>query len=336
MRSEISATSPTIVKNAKEWLTEAARDPATPPTLMYEGYRLLEETDSPLVLEITESLGPEWSLCRARLANGDAIAGANAFTDRSWFSPAVNDRYLDRILERALRHHRHALINGCQQMLERADLQEGERIGALTLAGFIGADALANSIRVAWDSTPNKHDILIAALWAGVRCGTQNPASLLDPMIRVWSTLSDEHLNGSLSDQGRVADNLRSAVRRGISVPVLNYLVDIATRNEPARSLIAYVLKQVNHPIAVQYLVMLTAEMENRADREGSTSLWSLLLKHDWDPTRNFGIGYCRFDVGSSRAESHGRLMGRWWRSWRRVRLMRSSSVIGMVAPMHR
>jgi hypothetical protein len=174
-------------------------------------------------------------------------------------------------------------------MLEKANLQEAERIGALTLAGFIGADELANSIRVAWDSTPDKHSILIAALWAGVRCGAQSPAPLLDPMIRVWSTLSDERLNGSLSDRGRVADDLRSAMRRGISVPVLNYLVDLARMNEPARRLIAYVLKQVNHPIAVQYLVMLTAEMENRADREGSTSLWSLLLKHDWDPTRNFG-----------------------------------------------
>jgi hypothetical protein len=286
---ENNATSTTIVKTAKEWLTEAARDPATPPTLLYESYRLLEETDSPFVMEITESLGPNWSLSHARLANGDAIAGAHAFSDRSNFRPAANAPQLDHILERALRHHRHALISGCQQMLERADLQEGERIGALTLAGFIGTDELANSIRLAWDSTPNKHDILIAALWAGVRCGAQSPASLLDPMIRVWSTLSDEGPNGSRSDRERVADQLRFALRRGISTSVLCYLVDIATRNKALRHLIAYMLKQVNHPVAVRYLVTLAAEAENRADKEGSVSLWSLTLTNDWDPTRNLG-----------------------------------------------
>ena len=286
---ENNATSTTIVKTAREWLTEAARDPATPPTLLYESYRLLAETDSPFVIEITESLDRNWYLCHARLANGDAMAGARAFADRSNFRPATNAPYLDHLLERALRHHRHALISGCQQMLERADLQEAERIGALTLAGFIGADELANSIRVAWDSTRNKHNILLAALWAGVRCGEWSPSTLLDSMVTVWSSLPDEHPNASLSNRERVADQLRFAVRRGISTSVLCYLVDIATRNKALRSLIAYMLKQVNHPVAVRYLVMLAAEAENRAEREGNTSLWSLILQHDWDATRNLG-----------------------------------------------
>ena len=85
--------------------------------------------------------------------------------------------------------------------------------------------------------------------------------------------------NGSLSDRGRSPIISAPLCGGEFSEPVLNYLVDIATRNEPVRRLIAYVLKQVNHPIAVQYLVMLAAEMENRAEKEGRISSLEYAIK---------------------------------------------------------
>ena len=83
---------------AKDWLFEAAQDPDTPPVVLYEAYRLLEAIDSPAVLDVTKSLRDHRSVARARLANGDAAAGAIKFAERRWFAPAVNDRELDAIL----------------------------------------------------------------------------------------------------------------------------------------------------------------------------------------------------------------------------------------------
>jgi hypothetical protein len=68
------------------------------------------------------------------------------------------------------------------------------------------------------------------------------------------------------------------------------------------RSLVAYMLKQVDHPVAVQYLVTLAAQAENRAEREGNVSLWSLTLTNDWDPTRNLGYRLSADSLNAIRA----------------------------------
>jgi hypothetical protein len=289
LKPEDKAIATEIVRNAKDWLSEAARTRTTPPSVLYEAYRLLEETDSPFVLDITEGLRMHRLVAFARFANGDLFAGINVFSDRQDFMPAVNFPQLDKVLSRALHQHRQKLITGLMEILNRPQLDQVEKIGALTLAGYIGANELGKSVMNAWDSATEKSDILMPALWTAMRCGGDDPAAILDPIITMWSTLSNERSGGGLSDRGAIAEELRFAVRRGVSNSVLHYLIDIAQKNESMRYHIVHLLSEVDHPIVIRYLVILAAEANHRAKEQGSFSPWADMLRRQWDSTWSSG-----------------------------------------------
>jgi hypothetical protein len=270
---------------AKRWLSNAAQDRQTPPSVLYEAYRLLEEIDSPLVIDITDLLRSHRLLARARLANGDANAGVVEFSGREWFAPAVTDHDLDAVLDRAFHRHRERLLRECAEILRHPDLSEQSRCGALTLAGFIGDPVLTDPIQAAWDSATNKNALLIPAIWAACRCGSEGPAAMLDPMMAVWATLSDEAPEHGFSDRTAVAEELRFAMRRGIPDAALDYLVRFARSSEALRWAIVHLLNHVDHPIAVRFLLEEAAEIERRVKESGGFSPWILSLHDEWDPT---------------------------------------------------
>ncbi len=274
-----------IVAAAKEWLDSASKDHHTPPSVLYSAYWLLEETDSEFVLELTKSLSQHRLLARARLANGAAAAGAIMLAHEDWFSPAVNDHGLDAVLSRVLHRHKQSLINDCQQLLVNRNLEEGKKRGVLTLAGFIGDPTLAKPIRVSWESAPNKQAILIPALWAAFRCASEDPATLLNPMMSEWNSLSDESSNG-LSDRVGVANELRFAMRRDIPDPILRFLIQIARSNEALNWPITHLLECVDHPLVVRFMVEEAAKVEQRIKGSSEYSPWLMDLRSRWDPTR--------------------------------------------------
>ena len=273
-----------IIQAAKEWLDSASRDRQTSPTALYAAYRLLEGTDSEFVLEVTEPLSRHRLLARARLANGDARAGAIEFADELWFSPAVTDHALDAILSRGYARHKQTLLGGCKEILSKPDLADGEMRGILTLAGFIGDPTLTQPIRACWNLASNKQLMLVPSLWAAFRCASGEPAALLDPMIWEWSLLPDESRDG-LSDRVTVANELRFAMRRGIPDSILQYLIEVARSNEALRWPITYLLEYVDHPIVVRFMVEEAANVEQRIKENDGVSPWLMNLQSQWDPT---------------------------------------------------
>ncbi|MGB6064419.1 MAG: hypothetical protein WBG50_06400 [Desulfomonilaceae bacterium] len=289
LKSEHAVTPSTIVKNAKEWLKEGLSNPNTLPAELYECCYFLEITDSSLVLEITDAVARNHLIADARLANGDALSGVLKLASRGEFWPAVTDRRFDTILDRALHRHSDVLISDLKTILGSQENDAKITAGALTLAGYFGFGQVAESIWAAWDSAPNRPAILIPALWAAMRCGDQNPASLLHPMIEVWSSLSDEETNGRLSEKGEVSDHLRFAMRRGISKSVLKYLVDTAIGKEEIRRDIVHAVEEVDHPVAIAYVITVLADIEHQAELKGGVSPWTMFLRGRWDPLRETG-----------------------------------------------
>lgn len=275
-----------IVAAAKHWLSAAAKDKHTPPVILFEAYRLLEETDTPLLIDITESLSRHRLLARARLANGDAAAGAIEFSDTRWFAPAVNDRGRDSVLSRAIHRHKQLLIATCTDMLQRQDLPESDSRGALVLAGFIADAVLATPVKTAWDLATDKSNLLLPALWAGLRCATTDPASVLDGMMAAWAALPDDNKDHGLSERASIAQELQFAVRRGITEPVLGYLIEKARSNEALRWPITFTLKYLDQPLAVTFLIEEAAETERRIKGTGGISTWLIHVRDQWDPTR--------------------------------------------------
>ncbi len=273
-----------IVKTAKDWLVSASSDRPTQPTALYAAYRLLEGTDSEFVLEVTESLSHNRLLARARLANGDALAGAIEFSDKHWFPPSVTDHALDAILSRGYARHKQTLCDGCKQMFNKPDLTDDDRHGILILAGFMADPVFAQPIRACWDSASNRQSILSPSLWAAFRCGSEEPAALLDPMMGEWASLSDES-HGSISDRDSVADELRFAMRRDIPDTILQYLIEVAKSNDPLRWPITHLLEYVDHPVVVRFMVEEAANLERRIKESNGFSPWLMNLRNQWDPT---------------------------------------------------
>ena len=275
-----------IAAAAKHWLGAASKDKHTPAAILFEAYQLLEEIDTPHLLNITESLGHHRLLARARLANGDAAAGAIEFSDTRWFSPAVNDRGLDSILSRAFYRHKQRLITDCTDMLQRSDLSDADRRGLLILAGFIADGALITSVKTAWDLATDKTNVLLPALWAGFRCATAAPASVLDGMMEAWAALPDDNTGHTISERTEIAQELQFAVPRGITEPVLRYLIEKARSNEALRWPITFTLQYLDHPLAVTFLIEEVAETERRIKGTGGISTWQIHVRDQWDPTR--------------------------------------------------
>jgi len=279
-------TADRIAAAAMHWLESASKDRRTPPVVLFEAYRLLEETDTPHLLAITQSLARHRLLARARLANGDAAAGAVEFSDTSWFGPAVNDRRLDAVLSRAIHRHKQRLVTDCAEMLQKVNLAEADKRGALVLAGFIADAALAAPIRTAWDLAGDKPNLLLsAALWAGLRCAAAEPASVLDGMMAAWAALPNNDKGSGFSERTSIAQELQFAVRRGIPKPVLNYLIAKARANEALRWPITFALERLDQPLVVMFLIEEAAEIERRIKGTDKFSPWLMTLLGDLDPT---------------------------------------------------
>jgi hypothetical protein len=271
---------------AKQWLEAASKDKSTPPTLLFESYRLLEEIDSPRLLEITESLGRHRLLTRARLANGDASAAVIEFSDTRWFAPSVNDRWLDAILSRAFHRHKERLIKDSIELLLQPDLSDDDRRGLFILAGFIADGSLATSVKTAWDRANDKASILLPALWVGLRCATTDPSSILDGLMDVWAMLPDDNTSRTISERTEIAEELRFAVPRGISELVLGYLIEQARSKEALHWPITYTLQHLDQPLAVMFLIEEAAEVQSKLKGSGGISPFIIHVRDQWDPTR--------------------------------------------------
>jgi len=276
----------TIASVAKDWLASAFEDQLTPGSLLVTACRFLESMDSPHVLDVTQPVGSQRLVARARLANGDAAAGVIALSRPDWFPPAVSDRSLDAVLSRALHRHRQTLIEDCKRILQNATLTESERSGALVLAGFIGDPVLALPIRTAWESSRDRPNSLLPALWASSRCCVGDPSAVMDDMMKVWASLPGKDQGGGISERQEIADELRIAVQRGIHESVMRYLIAQARQDDALRSAIVATLEHLNHPTAMRFIIEEAAEIDQRVKKNASFSPWLMILRDHWDPTK--------------------------------------------------
>ncbi|MBN1182381.1 MAG: hypothetical protein JXB49_08855 [Bacteroidales bacterium] len=273
-----------IVITAKTWLELASKDINTPSSLLFAAFRVLENTDSTYVLDITQPLAMSRKVALARLANGDAAAGAIEFSDTQWFSPATTDYRLDEILNRALCRHKQQLINDCKAILQNSQIKEADVRGTLVLAGFIAENSLASSIQIAWNTMNNKKSILLYALWAGLRCYDKENG-IIDNMFTVFADLPDNDMEGKLSEQMYIAQELKFAIQKGISQQALNYLVTKAKTDRSLRWPITFMLEHVDSPVVLKFLIEEAADSDRRLKGTNKISPWKITFLSYWDPT---------------------------------------------------
>jgi hypothetical protein len=281
-----SGNSLVIIDTTRRWLTAVWNDPETPRSLVFETRRLLERTDSPAILEITNDIPNSVLLGRARLANGSADSIIIEFANFTSFAPAVNDVELESIIDRALQRHKNTLTQQCSEILLDSTSSETELVGILVLCGFLGIPTLAKNIRVAWDRLQDSQKAILPTLWAGFRCGEGDPEHTLGPVLVAWSKLSDIDSNGILSDRLGVAHQLQFAVRHKIPASVLNYLIQIARTNKSLHWPMLVSLKQLDDPIAITFLLEECSVLKKNIKDRGGFSPWLISTGDQWDSTK--------------------------------------------------
>ncbi|MFC1834344.1 hypothetical protein ACFL2Q_06385 [Thermodesulfobacteriota bacterium] len=324
LSQETTGSTALIVGNAEQWLLDASTNIQVPSAMVHESCRVLEETDSAFVLEITDGLRGHPIAAMARLANGDALAGAIQFSGGSVFWPSMRGGMVDSVLSRALHNNKTGLIDHCDKILQITDLDKRLMYGALSLAGFIAEDCLVESIKVAWQSSTDKEYILVPAIWAGVRCSKRDPETILSPMMDFWAGLPEEAANGSMSKGGSVSDELRLASWRGIGEAALRYLVEVGCSKEQLIFGIAWALREVDHPVAIDYLVTLSSALERHAENDAGISPFAMSLLTHWDSTNPSGHRLSRDSLEAIRQlwddnDSEDGLKTRAFDFWRRA-----------------
>jgi hypothetical protein len=219
---------------------------------------LLAEINSPHVLPVTEGVSAGVPhLWEARLRNGDALAGAHALSVD--FYPRVHHSWLESLIADAQERHGPQLTYDLGQLLLQERVRGPVLPGALSLAGYLADPLLADTIMEAFEKAQVREEALAYYLWAGLRCGKENPEAVLGPMMQKLLAVDDTSTPSTLSKRDQIEEALAFSGRHGFADSVLSYLTELGKRDE-YRWIVGSILRNIDHPIAIVFMVRTIAE----------------------------------------------------------------------------
>lgn len=268
---------------AKKWLVEATTSDTMPPEMVFAASRILETTQNPLVLAVTEAIRDNRNLSGARLVNGDAVSGKFFVASKS-FLPSSRASFIEDAIAKACRLHYDRLCEELAADLNSGFHSEHELHAALILAGYLGGSSLAEPVHKAWRQD-KENRCLVEALWASIRCST-SPEVTLSPMLDSWGTLSDVENQYGSSERNQFLTDLGFCMRHGVNEPVIKFLVDRAEHDDRLSSCITALLKNIDHPLATIFVATRIALIEKEIEGTDRWSPWAFHCRDDWDPLR--------------------------------------------------
>lgn len=172
---------------------------------------------------------------------------------------------------------------GARRNSAPADLEQGARVGALRLAGFMTDPQLAEAVETSWNLDPNKDRHLADYLWAAAQSCGNDPDRFLSPICDAWAALpSDKTGNNAPSPRDDLAaDTVRFAFRKNVPVSAVGYFTRRAAA-EDLRWPITYMLHGLDHPDAVEFVVRELAEKDRTLDGTDRFSPFSATAADEW------------------------------------------------------
>ena len=226
------------------------------------------------------------------MRNGDARAGAK-LCERS--EPGMNDPWRDRMIAHACAHHPSFVADIGRIIADPAvsgDLLEG----ALNLAGEIGDPALCDALAERWERTDGSA-LSTGWLWAGLRCACP-PVGCTRSQTGCGSRPGRSFRRGSASAATRADRNPRwdiaghslgSAFRRKPEAKnAIAFLLARARDDRRLRHVLSSILREVDRPEAILYMVDLAAHFLAAAPRPRAWSNFlSMDLPRSWSPDQH-------------------------------------------------
>lgn len=290
-----------ILKAINSWLDRKEAHDSAHQHLRWQALWVLAQTESPDVVALTKRFQERgWNAWFARLRNGDVLGGVELCEA---IEPGSSATWRDVQIDHAKIRYGKNLTSQVAGLLERADLAARSRAGTLRLAGHIADSDLSTAIANSWSGDADRQGHLEDYLWAGAQCCGDDPQRLLGPVCDAWAALpsNDEGSRPSPRDE-LAAYNAKFAFRRWPPVHALRYLIQRAEGAE-LNWPIQYLLDEVDHPDAVEFVARAMAETALRAEGSGGFSAFSMMDR--WGRDR-------RGDVGPMSAASKSRLFTLW------------------------
>ena len=220
---------------------------------------VLGEITSPMVLELTSHFPDNASdtFFKARLRNGDAVAGFN------WLCVhplSVNVPERREIINFALKRFHPGILKTTQVALISKELTHAQRVGPLRLAGYLADPALAQFVRIAWMTGGVDCD-LETYLWAAAQTCGSDAQTLLEPICDAWAGLPDSDRPEEMSPRISVGEH-GLAWRFAEQAPKagLRYFIERAKTSKELNWAITVMLRAVDDPAAVQLVAESLAE----------------------------------------------------------------------------
>ena len=270
-----------------QWLPHGeSREVRTFANMRYAVATVLAATDNPDVLALVDQFpsddSPWQPLFAAGFRNADLAAGLNYFSISGLGTSVIGMRALTSHVKRRFGQ---SLVHAVDTVLRRIDMTHmqgrSHRMSALLLAGYIGDPALADAIRTCWEQEiwPDEHageDHLRVYLFATSRCCDRGAQDLIRYVCDVWAGLPDDPDSAIGQPVNRLAaDNVSWAYRDYAPHPdAVAYFVERADLDERLAWPITYMLRTVDHPLAVEQLARYAA-------KSGYSS--ALGLRSDWE-----------------------------------------------------
>lgn len=305
LRNATTPVQSAIVATLEHWLSDVAVDGRHLRYLRWEAASVLSQIDGPNIRSLASKFeGRSWNCLRAMYRNGDLAAGIELCRQ---IEPGVTVAGQEAFLDHVQARHGDNFIIELTALLQRSDLTEPLRTGALRLAGHFGEPALANAIRACWINHGDRNQHLDEYLWVCAQCTDDDPRTLLGPVCDGWAALPSAREGDSTPSprDSLAAHNVRWGFQRRLPRGALSYFIERAGADPHLRWPITYLLHGVDHPDAVEFIVRELAATSERLEGTDSYSPFGLTATDAW--RRQQGA-----DGRAMSASSRDRLLSLW------------------------
>ena len=197
-------------------------------------------------------------MVQSRFRNGDLDAGLNLLT---LFEFGTRISGQDELLKHVLARSGSQIANELIKLLNTPGLNKRIKTGCLYLAGYLGNPSLAPAIFSSWNFDKPADRELRAYLWASARCYDAETNNILESVCDVWAELpeSEENQSNNLSKYNFAADGISWEFQRNPPIAAIPYFVERACTDDRLEWSITYMLRNIDHPIAVEHIARFIA-----------------------------------------------------------------------------
>lgn len=252
-----------IIKEVKEWSDTGVANGSVPKSVIDAVCWSLVETDSPVVLDITETFSTYPLVLLARLRNGCVESGIRYCILVDFF---YNNSLRDEVLEQVKRYQKEKLLTKLGQVLKSCDITDEWRNGALLLSGFLGFSELEEDVVKCWELATNKTLVLHGTTWAAIQICRLESTNLLNLIVKHWDELSEKHDSDSFSSVDWNLEPLALILAHCSRVDIVKYIITLCNTYSKLSNSIVFICHYLEQEDVVELLFKSAADIYNKGE----------------------------------------------------------------------